>query len=156
VHTSAIQCARLRRACLGSRLRCCLTSAGAAQTKRSNHFANQKVPAELSSLVDGHLARRVVLVRCLGRAAILHAWVNPTENWDQYEGFSFWVKGTVEELRRLEFITVMTTPYDSAIASDRVAEWVKVSCRGATCCLNWLLRGGCEAAMPEAGSATCD
>lgn len=56
--------------------------------------ANAKVPAGTVELVDGQFGKacRFSFVEATG-AQFFTAWVNPRENWDQYAGFSFWVKG---------------------------------------------------------------
>ena len=56
--------------------------------------ANQKVPAGTVELVDGQFGKacKFSFVASTG-PQFFTAWINPTENWDQYEGFSFWVKG---------------------------------------------------------------
>ena len=53
-----------------------------------------KVAAGTVELVAGQFGKacKFSFVESTG-PQIFSAWVNPAENWDQYEGFSFWVKG---------------------------------------------------------------
>ena len=55
---------------------------------------NKKVPAGTVELVDGRFGKacKFSFVESTG-PQFCTAWVNPAENWDQYDGFSFWVKG---------------------------------------------------------------
>ena len=55
---------------------------------------NTKVPAGTVELVDGQFGKacKFSFVDSQG-AQFFVASVNPKETWDQYEGFSFWVKG---------------------------------------------------------------
>ena len=50
----------------------------------------QKVPAGTVELVDGQFGKacKFSLVASTG-PQFFTAWVNPSEDWDQYEGFSF-------------------------------------------------------------------
>lgn len=56
--------------------------------------AGDKVPAGTVELVDGQFGKacKFSCVESTG-AQFFAASVNPRENWDEYEGFSFWVKG---------------------------------------------------------------
>jgi lysophospholipase L1-like esterase len=55
---------------------------------------NTKVPAGTVELVDGRFGKACRFSFIEARSTQLFtAWVNPKENWDQYAGFSFWVKG---------------------------------------------------------------
>ncbi len=56
--------------------------------------AGAKVPAGTVELVDGKFGKacKFSCVESTG-PQFFTAWVNPQENWDEYEGFSFWVKG---------------------------------------------------------------
>jgi lysophospholipase L1-like esterase len=55
---------------------------------------NAKAPAGTVDLADGQFGKacRFSFVESAG-PQMFTAWVNPKEDWDQYEGFSFWVKG---------------------------------------------------------------
>ena len=55
---------------------------------------NRKVPAGTVSLVDGQFGKacKFSFVAATG-PQFFTAGVRPSENWDEYEGFSFWVKG---------------------------------------------------------------
>ncbi len=55
---------------------------------------NAKVPAGTVELVDGQFGKacKFSFVESSG-PQFFTAWVNPKDDWDQYEGFSFWVKG---------------------------------------------------------------
>ncbi|MGA2065722.1 MAG: GDSL-type esterase/lipase family protein [Thermoguttaceae bacterium] len=55
---------------------------------------NRKVPAGTVEPVDGQFGKacKFSFVESTG-PQFFTTWVNPTENWDQYDGFSFWVKG---------------------------------------------------------------
>jgi lysophospholipase L1-like esterase len=90
----------------------------------------QEVPAGTVALVDGRFGKacKVSFVASTG-PQFFTAWVNPTENWDQYEGFSFWVKGDgSKSYGGLEFIDgndyALRFGYCFPIEST---EWFKVS-----------------------------
>ena len=92
--------------------------------------ANQKVPAGTVELVDGQFGKacKFSFVASTG-PQFFTAWVNPTENWDQYEGFSFYVRGDGSTSDGgLEFIDgndyALRFGYCFPIEST---EWVKVS-----------------------------
>ncbi len=55
---------------------------------------NKKVPAGTVELVDGQFGKacKFTLVESTG-PQFFTAWVNPTDDRDQFDGFSFWVKG---------------------------------------------------------------
>ena len=55
---------------------------------------NHKVPAGTVELVDGQFGKacKFSFVAATG-PQFFTAGVRPSENWDEYEGFSFWVKG---------------------------------------------------------------
>ena len=54
----------------------------------------KKVPAGTVELVDGQFGKacKFTFVESTG-PQFFTAWVNPTDNRDQFDGFSFWVKG---------------------------------------------------------------
>ena len=92
--------------------------------------ADQKIPAGTVELVDGQFGKacRFSFVASTG-PQFFTAWVNPTENWDQYEGFSFSVKGDgSKSYGGLEFIDgndyALRFGYCFPIESN---EWFKVS-----------------------------
>lgn len=67
---------------------------------------NQKLPAGTVELVDGQVGQacKFSFVASTG-PQFFTAWVNPSEDWDQYAGFSFWVKGDgSQSCGGLEFI----------------------------------------------------
>jgi lysophospholipase L1-like esterase len=55
---------------------------------------NRKVPAGIVELVDGQFGKACMFsfVASTG-PQLFTAWINPSVNWNEYEGFSFWVKG---------------------------------------------------------------
>ena len=55
---------------------------------------NAKIPAGTVELVDGQFGKgcRFSFVESTG-PQFFTAWVNPQQDWDQFAGFSFWVKG---------------------------------------------------------------
>lgn len=55
---------------------------------------NAKAPAGRVELIDGQFGKacKFSFVESTG-PQFFTAWVNPKENWDEYEGFRFWVKG---------------------------------------------------------------
>ena len=88
-----------------------------------------KVPAGRVELVDGQFGKacKFSFVESTG-PQFFTAWVNPRENWDQYEGFSFWVKGDGSKgCGGLEFIDgndyALRYGYCFPIEST---EWVKI------------------------------
>ena len=90
----------------------------------------QKVPAGTVELVDGQFGKacKFSLVASTG-PQLFTAWVNPSEDWDQYEGFSFWVKGDgSKSCGGLEFIDgndySLRFGYCFPIEST---DWVKIS-----------------------------
>ena len=92
--------------------------------------ASQKVPAGTVELVDGQFGKacKFSFLASTG-PQFFTAWVNPTENWDQYEGFSFWVRGDgSKSYGGLEFIDgndyALRFGYCFSIESS---EWIKVS-----------------------------
>ena len=92
--------------------------------------AKQKVPAGTVELVDGQFGKacKFSFVASTG-PQFFTAWVNPTENWDQYEGFSFWVKGDgSKSYGGLEFVDgndyALRFGYCFPIEST---DWVKLS-----------------------------
>ena len=91
---------------------------------------NQKVPAGTVELVDGQFGKacKFSFVAATG-PQFFTAWVNPSENWDQYEGFSFWVKGDgSQSYGGLEFVDGndygLRFGYCFPIEST---DWVKIS-----------------------------
>ena len=64
---------------------------------RPSEFTNekgQKLPAGTAELVDGKFGRAVRFTFGEGaRGGFMTAAVHPTAQWDQSDGFSFWVKG---------------------------------------------------------------
>ena len=90
----------------------------------------QKVPAGTVELVDGQFGKacKFSLVASTG-PQFFTAWVNPSDDWDQYEGFSFWVKGdSSQSYGGLEFIDgndySLRFGYCFPIEST---DWVKIS-----------------------------
>ncbi len=55
---------------------------------------NKKIPAGTVELVDGRFGKacKFTLVESTS-PQLFTAWVNPTVDWNQFDGFSFWVKG---------------------------------------------------------------
>ncbi len=55
---------------------------------------NAKAPAGTVDLVDGQFGKacRFSFIESTG-PQMFTAWVNPKDDWDQFDGFSFWVKG---------------------------------------------------------------
>ena len=55
---------------------------------------NKKIPAGTVELVDGQFGKacKFTLVESTS-PQLFTAWVNPTVDWNQFDGFSFWVKG---------------------------------------------------------------
>ena len=121
--------------------------------------ANQKVPAGTVELVDGQFGKacKFSFVASTG-PQFFTAWVNPTENRDQYEGLSFWVKGDgSKSYGGLEFIDgndyALRFGYCFSIES---AEWVKISVPwrdlvSEMAAPRWMR----NEALPPAGSTTC-
>ena len=67
---------------------------------------NQKVPAGTVELVEGQFGKacKFSFVASTG-PQFFTAWMDPSDDWDQYEGFSFWVKGDgSQSYGGLEFI----------------------------------------------------
>ena len=55
---------------------------------------NKKIPAGTVELVDGQFGKACKFtLRETSGPQFFTAWVNPKDDWDQYDGFSFWVKG---------------------------------------------------------------
>jgi len=92
--------------------------------------ANLKVPAGTVELVDGQFGKACRFSFIDSTAPkFFTAWVNPTENWDKYEGFSFWVKGDgTKSFGGLEFIDgddyALRFGYCFPIEST---DWVKIT-----------------------------
>lgn len=91
---------------------------------------NARVPAGTVEVIDGQLgkAAKFSFVESAG-PQFFTASVNPKENWDQYEGFSFWVKGDgSKSCGGLEFIDRdnygLRYGYCFPIQST---EWVKIT-----------------------------
>ena len=91
---------------------------------------NKKVPAGTVELVDGQFGKacKFTLVESTS-PQFFTAWVNPTDDWDQFDGFSFWVKGDgSKSCGGLEFIDGddfgLRYGYCFPIQST---EWVKVT-----------------------------
>ncbi len=88
------------------------------------------VPAGTAELVDGKFGKacKFAFVEATG-TQFFTAWVNPQENWDDYEGFSFWVKGDgSKNWGGLEFIdgSDYSLRYGYCFPIDST-EWVKVT-----------------------------
>ena len=95
---------------------------------------NAKVPAGTVELVDGQFGKacKFSFVESSG-PQFFTAWVNPKDDWDQYEGFSFWVKGDGSKTcGGLEFIDgenfALRDGYCFPINSTN---WVRSQCPGA-------------------------
>jgi lysophospholipase L1-like esterase len=55
---------------------------------------NKKVPAGTVELVDGQFGKACKFTLADSASPqFFTAWINHAEDWDQYDGFSFWVKG---------------------------------------------------------------
>jgi len=92
--------------------------------------AGAKVPAGSVELVDGQFgkARKFSCVESTG-SQFFTASVNPQDNWDEYEGFSFWVKGDgSKNCGGLEFIDGENygLRYGYCFPIDST-DWVKIS-----------------------------
>ncbi|MGA2257902.1 MAG: SGNH/GDSL hydrolase family protein [Thermoguttaceae bacterium] len=91
---------------------------------------NTKAPAGTVDLIDGQFGKacKFSFIESTGPQMFI-AWVNPTEDLDQYEGFSFWVKGDGSKTcGGLEFIDAdnfaLRYGYCFPIESTK---WVKVN-----------------------------
>src|SRR5580765_8458134 len=91
---------------------------------------NTKVPAGTAELVEGKFGKalKLAFVESTG-PQFFTAWAKPTEDWNQYDGFSFWVKGDgSKNCGGLEFIDGddfrLRYGFCFPIAST---EWTKIS-----------------------------
>jgi lysophospholipase L1-like esterase len=95
-----------------------------------NISENEKAAAGTAELVDGQLgpACKFSFVAATG-PQFFTAWVNPAEDWDQYDGFSFWVQGDgSQSFGGLEFIdgNDYSLRYGYCFPIDST-DWVKIS-----------------------------
>ena len=90
---------------------------------------NKKVPAGTVELVDGKFGKacKFNFVESAG-PQFFTAWVNPKDDWDQFDGFSFWVKGDgSKSCGGLELIDGDAFGQPRLLLSDSIKDWVKVT-----------------------------
>ena len=91
---------------------------------------NKKIPAGTVELVDGQFGKACKFtLQETGGPQFFTAWVNSKDDWDRYDGFSFWVKGDgSKNCGGLEFIDrddfALRYGYCFSIQSN---DWVKVT-----------------------------